>query len=99
MIVETKTDIDPNLEFAKVVVDIEKEILSYNCELHIDCYDELVKAGSDPKNLWGANVNLKSGAIFFTSMINIKPPEYRTMEIKDEVIKNKVETVIKKIIF
>jgi len=35
----------------KVVVDIEKEILSLNCEYHCDCADQLFEAGCNPRNL------------------------------------------------
>ena len=100
MIIKEKTALDPNLEFVKIVVDIEKGILSANCELHIDCHDELVKAGSDPKDLWGANLLLKEKRIDFISMINIRPKEKNPdMEIKNQEIKNKVEMAIKKLLF
>lgn len=98
VIIKEKTKLDPNLEFVKVVVDIEKEILAAVCELHIDCYDELVQNGSESENLWGANINLKKKAIEFISMINIRPPRNAGMEIKDQEIRNKVERIIKNLI-
>jgi len=99
MIIKGKTALDPNREFVKVVVDIEKEILSANCELHIDCADELMKNGSRGSDLWGANIHLKEQRIDFVSMINIKPPKYTSMKIQDQSIKDKIEALIKKLIF
>ena len=99
MIIKEKTVLDPNLEFVKVVIDIEKEILSAMCELHIDCYEELIKDGSKPKGLWGANVNLKTQTIAFVSMINIRPGKNDNMEIKDENVRTQVEAIIRKLIF
>ncbi|MBI4101377.1 MAG: hypothetical protein HY443_00240, partial [Candidatus Nealsonbacteria bacterium] len=48
MIIKEKTDSFSLGEtlFGKVVVDIERKILSFDCELHSDCAEELVKDGS-----------------------------------------------------
>lgn len=100
MIIKEKTALDPNLEFVKVVVDIERGILSADCELHIDCYEELIKDGSEPRSLWGANVYPKDKSLAFVSMINISPGEKNPdMEIKNPEIRNKVEAVIKNLLF
>lgn len=97
MIIKEKAIFDSGQDFAKVVVDIEKEILSAYCELHIDCADELTNSGSEFKNLWGANI-YSDGQIEFSSMINIRFPKNQSIEIQDLEIKNKVERVIKKLI-
>ncbi len=97
MIIKEKTPFDKNFSGVKVVVDIEKEILAAYCELHIDCADELVEAGSEDKNLWGANV-YSDGKIEFTSMINVRFPKNQSTEIQDAEVRNKVEAVIKKLL-
>jgi len=98
MIIKEKTSFE-NLKIssmAKLVVDIEREIISIGCELHIDCADELMEDGSKYDNLWGSNV-YPDKKIDFVSLINIRPKENnRSMEIKNENIKNKVENIIKK---
>ena len=100
MIIRKKFELDPNLEFIKVVIDIEKEILSAICELHVDCYEELVETGSEAKNLWGANLFPNEKRIDFISMINIRPKDKNfDMEIKIPEIKNRVESIIKKLLF
>lgn len=83
----------------KIVVDIEKRILSAGCEFHIDCAEELCeRKGSHQKNLWGANL-YQDKTIDFIALINIKPAENnRSMEIKNPEIKQKVEKIIKELL-
>ncbi|PIP23723.1 MAG: hypothetical protein COX36_01715 [Candidatus Nealsonbacteria bacterium CG23_combo_of_CG06-09_8_20_14_all_38_19] len=101
MIIKEKTSLnllDP--VFVKVVVDVEKEIISANCELHSDCMEELLANGSSPINLWGANVYPTDKKIDFISLINIRPANHnRSMDIEDPVIKKKVEDIIKNLLF
>jgi len=86
--------------FVKVVVDIERRILSAVCEYHVDCAEELSEDGSKAENLWGANVNFGDKSIAFVSLINIKPAlGNRAMEIKLPDIREKVEVVIRKFLF
>lgn len=100
MIIKEKSSLDSfDPDFFKVVVDIEKRILSAGCELHSDCAEELVKVGSDYKNLWGANIYPKDGKIEYTSLINIRPKENRSMEIKSPEVKKLVEDIIKALLF
>ncbi len=83
----------------KVVVDIEKEILVMGCSLHIDCAERLLENGSSGKNLWGANVRTEKKEIDFVSLINIRPHDNnRSMEIQDEMIRARVESVITKLL-
>ena len=88
----------PEGVFIKLVVDIEKEIMAFGCELHFDCYKELLESGSKHENLWGANFYPKQKIVDFVSLINIRPPANRSMEIKDENIRKQVETIIKNLI-
>ena len=83
----------------KLVVDIEKEILAAGCELHIDCAEEMIGAGSLNKNLWGANIYPKNKKIDFSAVFNIRPQSgNRSMEIQDNAIREKVGAVIKKLL-
>lgn len=100
MIIKEKISTASFGSFVKVVVDIKKEILSADCELHLDCAEELIKDGSSNRDLWGANVYPENGQIDFVSLINIRPADKnRSMEIKIPEILEKVESVIKKLFF
>ncbi len=84
----------------KVAVDVKREIVSIGCELHIDCAEQLLQNGSVTEDIWGANVYPKDREIDLVSLINIRPADNnRSMEIQDKEIKQKVETVIKKLLF
>lgn len=86
--------------FVKVVVDLERKILALGCELHIDCAEELLKDGSKSEDLWGANVYKDDQRIDFVSLINIRPAAgNRKMEIENKEIRDKVEIVIKTLLF
>lgn len=59
----------------KCVVDIEKELLAINAELHSDLEKYLLDNGSENKNLYGINILLDDYEIEFDSLIN--PPRNR----------------------
>ncbi|MEK7664872.1 MAG: DUF5674 family protein [Patescibacteria group bacterium] len=81
----------------KAVVDIEKEIMAVDAEMHVDLEQLLIeKENSEPKNIWGINIwpkKLGENFIEFDSMINLKPGlgnksrGIDSVEIKDRIIK------------
>ena len=97
MIIKEPKPFDKTFSGVKVVVDIDRGILSAYCELHVDCADELIEAGSEYKNIWGANV-YQDGKIEFTSMINVRFHQNKSTEIQDAEIKGKMADIIKKLI-
>ena len=100
MIIKEKTTLDASQEFIKVVVDLERKILSAYCDLHVDCAEELVAEGSEWKNLWGANVFPNKKYIQYSSMINIRPNAgNRSMDIEDQVIKERARAIIEKLVW
>jgi len=90
-IIEDKTMI-------KMAVDIERRVLSLDCEFHIDCTERLMADGSKFSDIWGANFYPKDGKIDFIALINIRPEKNRTMEISDAETKRAVEDVINKLL-
>lgn len=100
MVVKEKISPDQLGAFVKIVADIEREILSVGCELHIDCAEELLQNGSLSKNLWGANVYPQEKKINFVSLINIRPADgNRSMKIELPEVREKVEKIIHKLLF
>ena len=60
----------------KAVVDIEKEIMAVDAELHSDVEGLLLENGSEQKDLWGINLYpelVGEDFIEFDSMINLRP--------------------------
>lgn len=100
MIVREKPTTPIPDSLVKIVVDIERNILSAVCEYHVDCAEELSEDGSKSESLWGANVNFDDKSIAFVSLINIKPARgNRSMEIKLLDVREKVEAVIRVLLF
>ena len=87
--------------FIKLMVDIDKEIIAINCELHCDCGEILTEQyESTPKSLWGANIRPLTKGIEYFSLMNIKVWDQNpSQEIVREDIREKVKNVINKLIF
>ncbi|MFH1537109.1 MAG: DUF5674 family protein [Patescibacteria group bacterium] len=85
-------------DMIKLVVDIEKEKIALDGELHADEEALMLEQGSQQKNLWGANIYpqaTKGKQIEYTSLINIRPTDdNRSMTVENEKIKKKMETII-----
>ena len=86
----------------KAVVDVEKEIMVIDAELHADEEALLIERGSNQKNLWGINLYPeKSGDEFieFDSMINLHPSQdNRSRGIEDIKIREKIVSIVNKLI-
>jgi len=85
-------------DMIKIVVDIEREIIAADAELHADLEEMMLEQGSVQQHLWGANIYpQKSGGDFieYTAFINIRPSQAnRSMEIEDADIRRKIEDII-----
>lgn len=64
-----------DMNMMKMVVDIDKELLAVNAELHSDLEQMLLENGSKQQALYGINVYYDTGEIEFDSLIN--PPRNR----------------------
>jgi len=87
----------------KAVVDIEKEILAVDAEMHVDLEQLLIEEENcEPKNLWGINIwPEKSGDDFieFDSMINLKPGlGNRTRGVDSAEIREKIIKIVDKLV-
>jgi hypothetical protein len=86
----------------KVVVDIDREILAVDGELHSDEEALLLERNSKQENLWGINIypELKNEDwIEFDSMINLRPSlKNLSRGIDDPDIRKKITKVVNKLI-
>ena len=65
-------------DLVKAVVDVEKEIMVVDAELHSDEEAFLLQAKSKQQDLWGINIYpklAKGQRIEFDSMINLRPSQ------------------------
>ncbi len=110
-IVEDKITIDELKEMSKkmfgglvkAVIDVEKEIMVVDGELHSDEQGLLIESGSKHENTWGVNIYPEmfgqENWIEFDSMINLKPLlNCRTRGVENKQIQEKIIQVINKFI-
>ena len=63
-------------DMVKGVVDVEREVVALEGELHADLEALLMEQGSNQKNLWGINLYpdlTGDGFLEFDSLINLRP--------------------------
>ena len=88
-------------EMVKAVADVRRDVIAAGGELHADAEAELLKDGSCQKDLWGFNIYLDAGpdeALEFSSLINIRPSENKSLQIKDPAVKDKISGLVERLI-
>jgi len=85
--------------YIKLAVDIKREILAGGGILHADCESVLLKDGSNQEDIWGADWIPHTKQLSFEALINIRPRQNNpSMKIKDEVIREKVEEIVRSLL-
>ena len=87
----------------KAVVDIEKEIMAVDAELHADEEALLLEKDSKQKNLWGINLYPEffgeEDFIEFDSMINLRPSQNnRSRSVEDTDLQKKIIQIVNKLV-
>ena len=87
-------------DMVKAVVDIAKEIVMIDAELHADIEQTMLENGSNQKDLWGINIYPDgfddNGIVEFDSLINIRPwQNNRSRYVNDENIRKKIVEIVK----
>jgi hypothetical protein len=82
----------------KAVVDVKREIMAVDAELHADEEAYLLEHGSDQRDLWGINLYPDvSGDDFveFDSMINLRPAQgNRSRGVEDAKTQEKIRLIV-----
>ncbi len=89
-------------DMVKAVVDIDRELMAVDAELHADLEALLLEDGSEQKNLWGINLYPDvpgDQLIEFDSMINMRPSRgNRSRGVEDDAIRRKVVSVVERML-
>lgn len=89
-------------EMIKAVVDVEREIVGLDAELHADLEDLLIEEGSQQKDLWGINLypaKSDNELIEYTSFINIRPSQdNRSMEVQDPELRDRIRSICERLL-
>ena len=87
-------------DMVKAVVDVEREILAVDAELHSDLEVLLLDNGSKQKNLWGINISPEQDGddfVEFDSMINIRPRQGNKIRgVEDKALRSKIISIVTK---
>lgn len=86
-------------ELVKGVVDINKNTLVLDAEMHADEEAYLLEHGSAQQDLWGINLYpAKFGTddfVEFDSMINIRPSQHnRSRGVEDKALQQQIRNII-----
>lgn len=80
--------------FLKAVADVARGVFATDCDLHVDCAEELLKDGSLAADLWGFNI-YPDGHLDYVSLINIRPANgNRTMNIQSDAIRAQLTAIV-----
>ena len=87
-------------DMVKAVVDVEREVIAFDAELHSDLEALLLDNGSKQKNLWGINIYpqlTKDEFVEFDSMINLRPSQgNRSRGVEDKALCSKIIGIVAK---
>lgn len=105
IIIKELKDMAENLygDLVKAVVDIEREIMVIDADLHADEEKELLDKGSKQKNLWGINLYPdlygKEDFVEFDSMINLRPSQNNmTRGVGDDKTRKKIIEIVNRLV-
>lgn len=86
----------------KAVVDVKKEIMAVDGEMHADEEALLIEKGSRQEDLWGINLYPnKKGEDFieFDSIVNLKPAQdNRSRGVDNPKIRKEIIRIVKRLI-
>lgn len=87
-------------DLVKAVVDVEREIIAVDAELHSDLEALLLESGSQQKSLWGVNLYPQARGdefIEFDSLINVRPSHgNKSRGVESEEARRKIVAVVEK---
>lgn len=84
----------------KAVIDVERELIAVDAELHSDLEALLLEDGSKQKSLWGINLYTEiqgDDFVEFDSMINMRPSQgNRSRGVENEEMRKKIIEIVAK---
>lgn len=85
--------------YIKVVVDIEREILSGGGDRHSDDEQVLIEDGSSQKDLWGGGFDTKTNEIDYNSVINLRPNQDNpSRDILSLEVRKRFDEIVEKLL-
>lgn len=89
-------------DMVKAVVDIGRDIMAVDAELHADEEALLIENGSKQNSLWGINLYPElegNDFVEFDSMINLRPSQgNRSRGVEDPEIQNRISDIVNRLV-
>lgn len=89
-------------DMVKAVVDVKREIIGLDAELHADIEREMLPQGSEQAELWGINLYPEMEGedfIEFDTLINIRPYQgNRSRDVQDPAVREQIIKVVNTLI-
>ena len=89
-----------NDEMIKAVVDVKKELVGIDAEMHADIEQYMLEKGSAQEDLWGINLYPEEDGgdfIEYDSMINVRPRQNnRSRYVEDGEIRKQIAEIVSK---
>jgi len=89
-------------DMVKAVVDVGREIMAVDAELHADEEALLIENGSDQNDLWGINLYPElegDDFVEFDSMINLRPSlGNRSRGVEDPSIRDHIRNIVNRLV-
>lgn len=87
-------------DMIKGVVDVDKELIALDAELHSDLEGLLLREGSQQEMLWGINLYPEADNedfLEFDSLINIRPRQgNRSRDVENEEVRERIRSIVSK---
>ncbi|MBI3914170.1 MAG: hypothetical protein HY327_08310 [Chloroflexi bacterium] len=82
--------------FIKLAIDVERGIVAGGSEMHYQCEQVLLDAGSRQEDIWGADWLPDEKTVKFEALINIRPRQNnRSMVIQDAALRSRIEKIVR----
>ena len=89
-------------DMVKAVVDVVRDIMAVDAELHADEEALLIENGSDQYSLWGINLYPElegDDFVEFDSMINLRPSQgNRSRGVEDPEIQDRIRNTVNRLV-
>lgn len=89
-------------DMVKAVVDIGRDIMAVDAELHADEEALLIENGSDQNSLWGINLYPEleeDDFIEFDSLINLRPSQgNRSRGVENPEIQDRIRNIVNRLV-
>ena len=87
-------------DFVKAVVDVDRQLIAVDAELHADLEAMLLEDGSEQRYLWGINLYPEAGVdefVEFDAMINVRPSQgNRSRGVDDATMRDNIVTIVQR---